>query len=336
MREQFPQILISVLIPVYNTRHYIEQCAESLMNQTMQEGVEFLFIDDASPDDSVEILLQTIDRFPQRKSQVRVLRNSFNMGITGVRQLAVKEARGEYVAWVDSDDWVEPNMLELLYRGTNNGQKDVVVQNHYIHDFNKESIEIDKKKISLLPALSPQIALQLFWENKHVPRCFWEQISRRSLIEVALNKLEPVRISEDTFAIMYLFLEAESACWIDAHSYHYRKVENSSSLIHSNYQTIEEWNAIKKNLDNIFSMLSLADNKRYRLTINYNKWFYKVLFRNVFTTAKSFWNEYHECHRDIPVFMNAPTLFSYLALWLTYNVYPIFRWRVGNNYKSLA
>lgn len=337
MREQFPQILISVLIPVYNTRHYIEQCAESLMNQTMQEGVEFLFIDDASPDDSVEILLQTIDRFPQRKSQVRVLRNSFNMGITGVRQLAVQEARGEYVAWVDSDDWVEPQMLERLYEGTSSGEIDIVVQDHIVHQCNARGQEILRQTNKLFSAESPQSALSDFWKNIYVPRGLPFQMSRRTLIERALKEVIPTQISEDTFAILYLFYYSKTVKWLEQPFYHYLKVDNGKSLTHRNFQHREEWISVKQNVDKISELLLNPINANYyKITVNYNKWFYKVLFRYVFCDAKEFWNTYNECHRDIATYFKAPTLFSRINVWLTYNSYWIFKIRIGNNYKFLA
>ena len=105
---------VSVVIPVFKVRNFIERCATSLFEQTL-EDVEYIFVDDASPDDSIEILKECLERYPKRKAQVQILTHEQNKGLPAARNTGLAVATGEYVFHCDSDDWVESTMLEDLY-----------------------------------------------------------------------------------------------------------------------------------------------------------------------------------------------------------------------------
>lgn len=98
----------SVVVPVYNVETYLEQCLESLMAQNYQD-YEVICVNDGSTDNSREILAQWEERFPQMKVIDRE-----NGGLSAARNTGLKEAKGDYVVFVDSDDWVEPTMLSRL------------------------------------------------------------------------------------------------------------------------------------------------------------------------------------------------------------------------------
>lgn len=110
------QIKISVCIPVYGVEEYIERCARSLFEQTMQEGIEFIFINDCTKDKSIEILEQVLREYPQRKDQVKIIHHEKNSGLVAARKTGLKHATGDYIIHCDSDDWVDLNMYETLYQ----------------------------------------------------------------------------------------------------------------------------------------------------------------------------------------------------------------------------
>ena len=91
----------------------IERCARSLFEQTYT-NIEYVFIDDNSPDHSIEILKTTLEDYPDRIQQVKIIRESVNIGLSAVRNKAVSMMSGEFVIWVDSDDFVELDMTEKL------------------------------------------------------------------------------------------------------------------------------------------------------------------------------------------------------------------------------
>ena len=76
---------ISVIIPIYGVEHFIGRCAESLMCQTLREGVEFIFVDDATPDGSIQVLQEVLDRYPERQGQVSILHHDVNQGLPAAR-----------------------------------------------------------------------------------------------------------------------------------------------------------------------------------------------------------------------------------------------------------
>ena len=117
---------VSFLVPVYNVAEYIEQCAKSIFEQTLDD-IEIIFVDDCSTDDSIEIALRTLEDYPQRKNQVRVIRHEHNMGIAATRKELVQLSSGDYTMQVDSDDRIDPRTGELMYeRAISTGADSVV------------------------------------------------------------------------------------------------------------------------------------------------------------------------------------------------------------------
>lgn len=116
---------ISVIIPIYNVEKYIEQCVRSLLEQTMDD-VEFIFIDDCTPDSSMTILKEVLKQYPNRNDNVVICKNIKNSGQSKTRRKGIEMAQGDYVIHCDSDDWVEKDWLESLYRMAISNNADIV------------------------------------------------------------------------------------------------------------------------------------------------------------------------------------------------------------------
>lgn len=123
-------VKVSVIVPVYKAEAYIERCARSLLGQTLDEA-EFIFVDDCSPDGSIAVLERVLADFPRRREQVKVIRHIENRGVSVSRQDGLDAATGEYVIHADPDDWVEPEMLERLYRVAKADDADMVICDFY-------------------------------------------------------------------------------------------------------------------------------------------------------------------------------------------------------------
>lgn len=116
--------LISVIVPCYNVERYIDRCISSLVNQTIGlENLQLIFVDDASHDTTYEKLLQWEKKYPE---QILVIGSEGNRRQGGARNMGMQYAAADYIGFVDSDDWVEPDMYELLYEIAVNGDYDVV------------------------------------------------------------------------------------------------------------------------------------------------------------------------------------------------------------------
>ncbi|MNF27968.1 putative glycosyltransferase EpsH [compost metagenome] len=117
---------VSVIVPVYNTELYVERAIISLMEQTLQEDVQFIIIDDGSKDNSLNIIKQVIARYPAREGQVTLISRE-NRGVAATRAQGMELAAGDYVIHLDSDDWAELNWLEAMYTKAIEENADVVV-----------------------------------------------------------------------------------------------------------------------------------------------------------------------------------------------------------------
>lgn len=105
---------VSVLIPIYEVEKYIEKCAHSLFAQTFDD-IEYIFINDCSTDKSIEILNKIVEEYPSRKDSVIIINHEKNYGVGAARKTALKAAHGEYFIFIDSDDYIELDMISLMY-----------------------------------------------------------------------------------------------------------------------------------------------------------------------------------------------------------------------------
>ena len=104
---------VSILVPVYGVEKYIGQCAETLFGQTYDD-IEYVFVDDCTPDNSIQVLRQVLSAYPQRTKQVSIIRHDHNRGLGAARKTAFEASSGEFVMNVDSDDYLAPDAVEKL------------------------------------------------------------------------------------------------------------------------------------------------------------------------------------------------------------------------------
>ena len=116
---------MSVIIPVYNVERFIVRCATSLMEQSCQ-NVEYIFIDDATADNSIALLRNVIGRYPDRIKDVKIVSHATNLGLPAARNTGLGIATGEYVFHCDSDDFVDADMLSELYSVAKISNADIV------------------------------------------------------------------------------------------------------------------------------------------------------------------------------------------------------------------
>ncbi len=127
------KIKVSVIIPIYNTEKFLRKCIESIVNQTLQE-IEMILINDGSTDNSHNICLEYAEKYPEK---IRYINNK-NIGCSATRNLGIELAQGEYIAFVDSDDYIEKEMYEEMYKVARNKSLDVIILGIIYEDsFNK-------------------------------------------------------------------------------------------------------------------------------------------------------------------------------------------------------
>ena len=117
--------MLTIAVPVYGVERYMERCARSLFEQTWKE-IEYLFVDDCSPDRSIELLKRVLEDYPERKEHVRIIRHEQNRGLGAARNTAVENCQTEFIMHVDSDDDLERNAVELVLKKQAEDDCDIV------------------------------------------------------------------------------------------------------------------------------------------------------------------------------------------------------------------
>lgn len=181
---------LSIIVPVYNAEPYIAACAKSLFEQTLEQ-IEFIFVDDGSTDKSVEILNNTLVAYENRMGHVQLIRHSENKGSATARNTGLLHAGGEYIGWVDSDDWVEPQMFEVLYQQAEAGKLDLVWCDFYIVDSNLQPVSMK------LPEETKECLLHSLVGGS-MQGMLWNKIAKRSLFaDYGIDFLDGCNMGED-------------------------------------------------------------------------------------------------------------------------------------------
>lgn len=211
---------VSVIIPVYGVEKYIERCARSLFEQTLDD-IEYLFIDDCTPDRSIEILNRVLDEYPQRKNQVIIHRMEKNSGQAAVRKWGMLNATGDYVIHCDSDDWVDVTMYEKMYNHAIQHNSDLVICDYIISNGNKDSEKIFKKNIT---DCSREAVFQRLLTTS-VLNPVWSAMAKRELYD---EMMFPVgAMSEDKTIMIQLAWKANNITYLPEALYFYFLSETS-------------------------------------------------------------------------------------------------------------
>lgn len=126
--------LVSVLVPVYGVEKYIEKCVRSLFEQTY-DNIEYVFVDDKTNDNSISILKNVLKEYPKRKDNVKIVKHIQNKGLSGARNTAIDNSTGDYLMHVDSDDYLDLNVVESLVNTALFNNADIVVYDmKYVYD----------------------------------------------------------------------------------------------------------------------------------------------------------------------------------------------------------
>ena len=141
MKNDLPDV--SVIVPIFKVEKYIERCVRSLFEQSL-DNIEYIFVDDASPDDSVNILLKLIQEYPSRSQNVKIIRHSKNRGLAMARSTGFLKSTGRYIIHCDSDDWVEQEMYEVMYQTAIKENADIVVCDFIAEYLTKHVYKIQK------------------------------------------------------------------------------------------------------------------------------------------------------------------------------------------------
>lgn len=219
-------MLVSVLIPVYGVERYIERCAVSLFEQTYPD-IEYIFVNDCTPDRSIDILRSVMDKYPRRKAQTRIIDHPGNRGVGAARATAIAAATGDCLMHVDSDDYVSPHAVELLCRRMEETGADMVDGG-----WQRVTSKGLAEPVKPYPCGDDRRYLSLMLCQNVVSNRMWGRLFRRGLYtENGITTVPGIDYCEDYSIMARLMFHARRAA-IDDVVYYYSD-ENSASYTHT-------------------------------------------------------------------------------------------------------
>lgn len=231
---------VSVIIPVYRVEKFIGKCAASLFSQTLDD-VEFIFVDDASPDNSMAVLEECIQQYPQRKAQIRMLTHKENKGLPAARNTGLAAASGEYVFHCDSDDFVEPDMLETLYDEAKKKDADIVWCDWYLSFEHNERYMKQPDYATPMEALKAMLAGLMKFN-------VWNKLVRRRLYADNQIAFPAGYAMGEDMTMMLLFAVAGKVAYIPQAFYHYVKLNTEA---YSQNFSLNHLESVKHNIQTV-------------------------------------------------------------------------------------
>ena len=292
MTENIPAV--SVIIPMYNTEKYISECLQSLLNQTLQ-NIEVIVVDDCSTDNSLAVAENFIPAFESKNKSLVTVTFTQNSGCPGIpRNFALDLAKGKYIYFVDSDDFLSEDALEIFYNAAENFNADVVDANMTL-----EQTEIDGKietqaKVMKNGTRISQPALETFDIAKRIEdiieikylNTVWSKFFRREFLLENNIKFPVMTITEDFIFIFQCVVLAKNYVRIPFVGYFYRNYTGSTS-----HTSRDIGRAALDLIEGVYclnnfmqSQKIFIENPKYQYTVIdfLNQRFSDIIFKNIF------------------------------------------------------
>ncbi|HEY9059399.1 MAG TPA: glycosyltransferase [Pseudobacteroides sp.] len=290
-------MLLSVIVPVYNTEKHLKKCIESILGQTYKQ-LELILVDDGSQDKSGEIC----DYFANTDGRVIVIHRE-NAGVSASRNLGIDIAKGDYITFVDSDDWLEENTYDILIGLVQTSSSDIVVSNSYFRndrDIKNIGIPLDKSIYSSEEAKELLLKFQF-------STSLWMCVYKRSIID-GLYLNESIHYWEDLEYQYRLIDKSEKIVINTKPLYHYRE----GSITHN---TLNEKKLSCLKIPEIFKQLTkVGDNYTASIITDMKV---KFLFELATLGAKDP-NHSKEC--DSRIRLNAKNILTYVIFSKSYKL----------------
>jgi glycosyltransferase involved in cell wall biosynthesis len=226
---------VSVIIPVYNAGKFLHECIKPLINQTLRE-CEFIFIDDGSQDNSNQIIQEYI----RKDNRIKLIIQK-NQGVSSARNKGLEKAKGEYIGFVDADDYIDTNLFEVLYSKAKKHEIDIIISNFEMElGGTKKVIKYSLPVETTLESKSvTELILPYFLEKEDL-NSVCNKLFKNSLVkEKNIRFPKNVALGEDGAFNIQIFYYSKRVMYTDFTGYHYREVKGSATrnIIDKDYFT---------------------------------------------------------------------------------------------------
>lgn len=210
---------ISVIIPVYKVQDYLERCVRSICRQTFA-NLEIILVDDGSPDNSGKMC----DSMAEQDDRIFVIHKE-NGGLSDARNAGVEKATGDYIAFVDSDDWYDPSMLEILYSLCEDNDAEIAECSY--RNIYEGRVQAETECSGLVMEFTSAQAIESNLDWKYTKPVAWNKLYRRDIVG---DIRYPVgRLHEDEFTTHLFYLAARKIMYVDAALVNYER-RNAGSI----------------------------------------------------------------------------------------------------------
>ncbi len=228
---------VSIVIPVYKVEKYIAECAKSLFEQTLDD-IEYIFVNDCTPDKSIEVLLEVLQRYPNRKQQVKIIHHKKNSGAAMARKNGILSATGEYIIHCDSDDWTDSKMYQTLYQKAKDENLDIVICQYF--EKRTDSSTLVSHQLGNNPK-SKIISTPIYCS-------LCNKLVRRDIIDWN-NLLYPNHhMMEDAVLCAQMFYSAQKVGYVNQPLYYYRINDDSICHVSTEDGDLKRWNEAYENV----------------------------------------------------------------------------------------
>jgi glycosyltransferase involved in cell wall biosynthesis len=275
---------VSVIVPVYNVETFFERCLQSLFGQTLN-NIEYIFINDCTPDNSMSLLKRLLEEYPHRKEQVRIITHGHNLGLAAARKAGMKAATGEYVISCDSDDWVETDMYEKMYAKAIEEDANIVCCD-WVCEYGRKTEAYMEGQDS---------ARNTRWDTLSGP--VWNKLVKRTLyVDNNVYPYEGVNMWEDVGVSMRLCYLSEKTVCIHKSFYHYNQQNSNAYTSRKRKQSfVKEQIKCAQELEVFFREQGAFE--KYNLSIQSIKFFTKLplLYDGLYQEWLHTFPETHRC-----------------------------------------
>ena len=227
---------ISVILPIYNTEQYLAKCIESVCHQTY-EDLEILLVNDGSTDGCEQICLD----YAKKDKRIQYLKKE-NGGLSDARNYGIDRAKGDYLAFIDSDDFVEAEFIERLYEAITRENVSIAATTFDIVDATGHLVGVEKLTTSLPVVSGREVCKKILEEDGYRFVVVWNKLYKKDLFKEL--RFEKGKLHEDEYFTYRLLYEIEKVAVVQESLYHYLKRDNSiskSTLTEHRYHCLVEF-----------------------------------------------------------------------------------------------
>lgn len=282
---------VSIIVPIYGVEKYIERCARSLFEQTFDD-IEYIFVNDCTKDDSIEVLKTVIEEYPQRKEQIKILHHPENRGLGQARKTGILAAKGDYVINFDSDDWVEHTIIEVLYIKALQDDADIVICDIFkSNGTSHKSWKCGDINLGKMEIFVQMCMMQYTWST-------WNKLFKRTLFEDIIFPI--CNNAEDMALTLQLIPKADKVAYVPQPLYYYYENPQSMTRVLTEEKVLKIIEEKQANNEIVFQVFkSVFPSDQYSQFIEMFKWQVKKLAWTMIKIDKKHYKYWKSLHSEI-------------------------------------